>query len=127
MLNFFIKTVKAGWFDLPSYGAVPTLGVLYGLVVKALSWFFSFALVIAIMMIVYTGVVLTTQGANVDSRKQALNKLYFTIVGVAVMLTAWILVTQTIPKFLGIGSVDLEGGSSGSGTLWNWFTDLFDW
>lgn len=124
MLNFFIKTVKAGWFDLPSYGAVPTLGVLYGLVVKALSWFFSFALVIAIMMIVYVGVVLTTAGANVDSRKQALTRLYFTIVGVMVMFAAWIIVTQTIPEFLGMGSVDLE--NSGSGTLWNWFQDLFN-
>lgn len=121
MLDFFIKSVKAE----SDYGAVPTLGALYGLFVNALSWFFSFALIIAIIMIIYAGIVLATQGANVDSRKQALNKLYFTIVGVVVMLTAWILVTQVIPKFLGIGSIDLEG--DGGGTLWDWSTDLFDW
>jgi len=123
MLNFFIKSAKAGFFDLPSYGAVPTLGVLYGLVVKALSWFFSFALVIAIIMIISVGVSLAAQGANVDSRKQSLNRLYFTIVGVMLMFAAWVIVTQVIPEFLGMGSVDLEG--SGSGTLWSWFQDLF--
>ena len=126
MLNFFIKSAKAEIYDSQDYGAVPTIDALYWLVVNALDWFFSFALVIAIIMIIYTGVVLTTQGANVDSRKQALNRLYFTIVGVMVMFTSWIIVTQVIPKFLGIGSVDLEG-NGGDSTIWNRFTDLFNW
>ena len=58
-----------------------------------------------------------TAGGNVDTKKTALNKLYFTAVGVMVIFASRIIVEQIIPKFLGIGELDIESGGLASGLL----------
>ncbi|MEK7627390.1 MAG: hypothetical protein AAB397_02295 [Patescibacteria group bacterium] len=116
ILNFFIKSAWAQ-SGIGAIGAVPTVGVLYCLFLKILNWFFAFSIVVAIIYTISIGISMMTAGGNVDTKKTALNKLYFTAVGVMVIFASRIIVEQIIPKFLGIGELDIESGGLASGLL----------
>ena len=100
------------------------MGVLYCLFLKALNWFFAFSIVIAIIYVIFVGISMMTAGGNVETKKTALNKLYFTVVGVMVIFVSRIIVEQIIPKFLGMGKLNIESGGLASGLL-DWFLSLF--
>lgn len=118
-LLFIISAVFARHDE--QIGSVPTIWHLYGIFIKALDWLFAFSIVIAIIILISVGVQLSASGANPESHKNALNRLYFTLAGVAIMFLAWIIVTRIIPNFLGVGAVNLEGGNGG-GFNFNPFT-----
>lgn len=119
MLDFFIKPVWA-LSGIGPIGAVPTVSYLYCLFVEAVDWFFAFSIIIAIVMLISVGVGMMYAGGNVEARKSHLNRLYFTLIGVAVIFMAWITVTSIIPQFLGMGVMNLESG----GGLLDWAIDL---
>lgn len=110
MPTFLFKILAASRVVGGSIGSVPTIWHLYELFIKALDWLFAFGIVIAIIILISVGVQLSVGGANPESHKNALNRLYFTLAGVVVMFLAWIIVTRIIPDFLGVGAVNLEGG-----------------
>lgn len=118
IFNFFIKSVWAQ-SGIGAIGAVPTVGVLYCLFLKALNWFFSFTIIIAIIYAIFTGISIMTAGGNVETRKTAFSRLYFTAIGVMVVIASRIIVAQIIPRFLGLGEFKIESGGLASG--------LFDW
>ena len=110
MMDFFIKSALAQSIPVP---AIIEIGGIYCLFVKALDWFFSFVILLAVYVIISVGVKLLFSEGNADARKQALGRLYFAIAGVAVVLLSWTIVTQVIPGFLGVDSLDLScSGSS---------------
>ncbi|OWK27430.1 MAG: hypothetical protein US76_04345 [Parcubacteria group bacterium GW2011_GWA2_38_13b] len=116
IFNFFIKSAEAV-SGVGALGMVPTIGVLYCLFLKALYWFFSFSLIIAIVYAISVGISILTSGGNADTKKTSLNKLYFVAIGVMVILAARIIVERVIPKFLGLGELNIESGSLSSGIL----------
>lgn len=115
IVNFLIKPVYA-LSGIGPIGAVPTVSYLYCLFIDAVNWFFAFSIIISIIMMISVGVGIMYAGGNVEARKQHINRLYFTIIGVGVIFMAWIIVTKIIPQFLGLGTVDLKSG----GGLLDW-------
>jgi hypothetical protein len=86
----------------PTTGEYTDIGGLYEFLKTGLNWFFGFAILLAIIILIASGIQWMTAGGNDDSRKSAISRIYYVIAGVGIIFLAWIVVTQIIPQFLGV-------------------------
>lgn len=105
MFNSLINVVKAQPITPPTTGSYTNIGGLYNLFKTGLNWFFGFAILLAIIILIASGIQWMTSGGNDDSRKSALSKIYYTMAGIGIIFLAWIIVTQIIPQFIGVSTV----------------------
>lgn len=102
-----MNIVHAGPLEPPRTGtSVDSIGGIYDLFKTGLNWFFTFAILLAIIIFIFSGIQMMTAGGNEDSRKSALSRIYFTAAGVVIIFLAWLIVTQIIPRFLNLGVVN---------------------
>lgn len=107
MLKLLINTVKAQSSPItpPTTGSYTNVGGLYDLFKTGLNWFFGFAILLAIIILISSGIQWMTAGGNDEARKKSLSKIYYTVAGIGIIFLAWIIVTQIIPQFIGVGTV----------------------
>lgn len=105
MFTFLTKIAHAQPVIPPTGGSYTDIGGIYDLVKLGLNWFFGFAILLAIIILIASGIQWMTAGGNDDSRKSSLSRIYYTIAGVAIIFLAWIIVTQIVPSFIGVGTV----------------------
>ena len=109
MFHYLINIAKAQTtappITPPTSGTYSDIGGLYDLFETGLNWFFGFAVLLAIVILIGSGIQWMTAGGNDDSRKSALNRIYYTMAGIAIIFLAWIIVTQIIPQFIGVSTV----------------------
>ena len=97
-----VNTVYAQPGEPPTDSNVGDLDAIYALFKTALDWFFAFAIILAVIILIFSGIQWMTSGGNDESRKKALSRIMYTMAGVAIVFLAWIIVTQVIPSFLGV-------------------------
>lgn len=97
-----ISTVYAQPVEPPTESNVGDLDNIYELFKTALNWFFAFAIILAVIILIFSGIQWMTSGGNDEARKKALSRIMYTMAGVGIIFLAWIIVTQVIPSFLGI-------------------------
>lgn len=101
MWNFLLNKVYAQ-ANPPITSKVGDLDDIYDLFKDALNWFFAFAVILAVIILIFSGIQWMTSGGNDEARKKALSRIMYTMAGVGIVFLAWIIVTQVIPAFLGI-------------------------
>lgn len=101
MFKYLINAVHAQPVP-PTEGEYTDVEGLYSFVQMGLNWFFGFAILLAIIILIGSGIQWMTAGGNDDSRKSALTRIYYVIAGVGIIFLAWIIVTSIIPQFLGV-------------------------
>ena len=106
MWKSLLNIVYAQPVKPPTDSNVGDLDAIYDLFKTALDWFFAFAIVLAVIILIFSGIQWMTSGGNDESRKKALSRIMYTMAGVGIIFLAWIIVTQVIPSFLG---VDVSG------------------
>ncbi|OWK27431.1 MAG: hypothetical protein US76_04350 [Parcubacteria group bacterium GW2011_GWA2_38_13b] len=102
LLNTAINTVYAQPIEPPTESNVGDLDAIYALFKVALNWFFAFAIILAVIILIFSGIQWMSSGGNDEARKSALSRIMYTMAGVAIVFLAWIIVMQVIPSFLGI-------------------------
>lgn len=102
-LSNIVNTVYAQPVQPPTESNVGDLGAIYTLFKTAMNWIFAFAIILAVVILIFSGIQWMTSGGNDEARKSALSRIMYTMAGVGIIFLAWIIVVQVIPKFLGIG------------------------
>lgn len=101
-----------------------TFGDVYCIFLRAMSWFFSFALVIAIILLIVNGLRYIFASGNPDAIVQAHKNLAWIAVGIAVILLS-ISILLIIASFLGVVTTGFEElilprGAESCDVIWWW-------
>ncbi len=84
-----------------------SIGAIYELMQTGLNWFFSAAMLLAVIILIMNGIKWMTSKDD-SGKAEAQSRVIYAISGVAIILLAYVLVNNVIPAFLGVnlGSVD---------------------
>ena len=81
---------------------VPTISLnIWELLGNALKWFFNIVLILAAIMIVYSGYQYITAAGDAEKTQKALNSLIFALIGIGIALLANGLIS-IVKDFLGV-------------------------
>lgn len=116
-----------GWFFLPLFTfaqsqIVPSCGDdnrcgycdLLQLGENIIVFIIRFAVIIAVLMIVYAGFLFLTAGGSAPQISRARSVLVKTIIGLVITLAAWLIVDLVVTAFLSPDILDDLGGSWGN-------------
>ena len=98
-------TVWAADVTVPTSSNCTNIECLYGKFVEIMNWVFAFAIVIAVILIIIGGVQYMTAGGDDEKIKKAKAKFIWGLVGVAIVVSAWVIVA-IIAAFVGVDNVN---------------------
>lgn len=76
---------------------------LADVIVLVAKWFFTIALIIAVIIFIIGGIQYMTAGGDEEATKKARQKIVYTSIGVAIILLSWLLI-RIISGVLGTGT-----------------------
>lgn len=76
----------------PPAGGPRSVGELFNLFISILGWVFSFAVVLAILLIIWGGVTYMTAGGDDTKIGNAKKRIIWGLVGVAIIIGAWAII-----------------------------------
>lgn len=83
---------------------------IYNIAVKLVNWFFAFAVLIGIAMMIMAGLEYITASRTGDKDKAgaAKSRIVWVIIGMVVVFLAWLIITRIIPDLIGIDAPNIN-------------------
>lgn len=101
VLSFLVlPLIVAAQPQVPT-GGPTTVANVYDIFLTVMRWVFAFAMVLALIIVVWGGITYMTAGGDEEKVGAAKKRIIWGLVGIIIIIAAWALVT-IIARFLGI-------------------------